>query len=261
MSDKDFWKKQSKTFNEAAKYYDKYRPSYPLELINDLIEKAQLTNKSRILEIGAGSGKATELFVDKGLEMTCIEPGKDLVLEGKRKFKEKNVRYYNCRFEEWEEKLGYYDFVISAQAFHWIPQPIGYRKCSNSLKDNKKIGLFWNYYTSNEGQVDKELKQLIDQYPIMYIASRDNIKDRINNTVSEIQRSGYFKKPLVLKYPWTQKYNIEEYIGFIKTGNGYLSLGTKEREIVEGRVKEIIDKNGGTIVRPYTCICYLADKK
>ncbi|MCT4598276.1 MAG: hypothetical protein N4A50_10415 [Vallitalea sp.] len=46
-----------------------------------------------------------------------------------------------------------------------------------------------------------------------------------------------------------------------KTGNGYLSLETKERKIVEERVKEIVAKNGGTIVRPYTCVCYLADKK
>ncbi len=48
----DYWKEQSKTFNEAAEYYDKYRPSYPQELINDLIDKAELTEESKILEIG-----------------------------------------------------------------------------------------------------------------------------------------------------------------------------------------------------------------
>jgi hypothetical protein len=30
---------------------------------------------------------------------------------------------------------------------------------------------------------------------------------------------------------------------------------------VEERVKEIVNKNGGTIVRPFRCVCYLADKK
>jgi SAM-dependent methyltransferase len=261
MEMNDYWKEQSKKFDKAAKYYDKYRPSYPDKLIDDLIEKVHLTKESKILEIGAGSGKATELFVNKGLKVTCIEPGKELVIEGKKKFVGKDVEYYNCRFEEWEEKSGYFDFIMSAQAFHWVPQPIGYKKCANSLKENKKLALFWNYYTSNYGQIDKELNNLIAQYPIMYIDSKDSIKEKINNTVNEIINSEFFREPVVMVYPWKQEYSAEEYLGFIKTGNGYLSLDNQKRLIVEEKVNEIICRNGGTIVRPYTCVCYLADKK
>lgn len=142
MSEEKKWIEQSKTFDEAAKYYDKYRPSYPSELITTLIAKNKLTSGSKILEIGAGSGKATELFVDKGLSVTCIEPGEDLVAEGKRKFKNKNVKYYTTRFENWNGEKEYYDFVMSAQAFHWVPQPLGYKKCANILKPGKRIGIF-----------------------------------------------------------------------------------------------------------------------
>ncbi len=260
-SNNSYWEKQSKTFDESANYYDKYRPSYPKELIDDLIEKSGITMDSKILEIGAGSGKATELFVNRGFNMTCIEPGENLVKEGERKFHHTNkVKYYNTRFEDWNEISQNFDLVISAQAFHWVPKPLGYEKCANSLKNNKKMGLFWNYYISNEEQVDKDLEELISKYPIMYIASKDDIKRRIYCTVEEIKISGYFKEPLVLKYLWKQNYTKEEYIGFIRTGNGYLSLNSEERLIVENKVGGILDKNGGCIERPYLCVCYLAEK-
>jgi len=34
-----FWEKESEMFNKAADYYDKYRPSYPKEIIDTLIFK------------------------------------------------------------------------------------------------------------------------------------------------------------------------------------------------------------------------------
>lgn len=129
------------------------------------------------------------------------------------------------------------------------------------MKANGKLALFWNYYTSNYGRVDKELNDLIAKYPIMYIDTKEGIKERIKNMVNEIINSKLFKEPAVMVYPWKQEYNTEEYLGFIKTGNGYLSLDDQKKFIVEEQVREIIYRNGGTIVRPYTCVCYLADKK
>ncbi len=257
-----FWKEQSEKFDEAARYYDQYRPSYPKALINAIIDKSDLSAGANILEIGAGSGKATELFVPHGFNMTCIEPGENLVKEGHRKFKESgNVEFCNTRFEEWKDRPDYFDLAISAQAFHWVQKPLAYEKCSMNLKKGKNIALFWNYYLSNEEPIDQELCELIAEYPIMYIASEDSIIERIEGMIEEIQNSGFFHEPTVLKYPWIQRYTEEEYIGFIKTSNGYLSLNEEDREIVKNRVRELIKKNGGYIDRPYLSVGYLAERK
>lgn len=249
------WKEQSKTFNEAASYYDRYRPSYPEALIEAIAKKTGLIQDSKVLEIGAGSGKATELFVPYGCELTCIEPGKDLVEKGIEKFRDiGRVKYYQGRFEEWAGHPNHYDLIISAQAFHWVPQPIGYEKCHIHLKKGKNLALFWNYYLSNEEPIDKELQELLDEYPIMYIADDESITNRINSVVDEIRNSGYFQEAEVLKYPWIQRYSIEEYIGFVRTGNGYLSLGSEEKSIVEKRIRDILTRHGGYIDRPYLCV-------
>ena len=59
------WVKESEMFDKAADYYDKYRPSYPREIIDTLIAETQIKENSKLLEIGAGSGKATELLAGK----------------------------------------------------------------------------------------------------------------------------------------------------------------------------------------------------
>ena len=94
-------KNESRKFDESAIYYDKYRPSYPKEVIESIISISGINEKDKILEIGAGSGKATELFVNRGYNLTCIELGKNLAQKGIEKFKDTGqVEYIVGRFEE-----------------------------------------------------------------------------------------------------------------------------------------------------------------
>jgi len=72
-------KTESELFNQMADYYDKFRPGYPEETIRIIIERANLSHGSKVLEIGSGSGKATAQFADFDFEMLCIDPGEDLV--------------------------------------------------------------------------------------------------------------------------------------------------------------------------------------
>lgn len=122
------WEEESKRFNAAADYYDIYRPSYPSELINLIEKNAKLSPQSKLLEIGAGSGKASELFLNRGYELLCIEPGPQLAELGTKKHSDKKVEFVVARFENWAEPSNYFDLAFSAQAFHWVPQPLVTRK-------------------------------------------------------------------------------------------------------------------------------------
>lgn len=260
MSDKNYWFKQSTKFDLAADYYDKYRPGYPDELIEKIISESGVTRESNILEIGAGSGKATEQFVKKGLPMICIEPGENLVAKGKKKFAFNDVIYHQSRFENWHGQDNYYDLILSAQAFHWVQQPEGYEKCARILKDDKKLAIFWNYYTTNGSDVDKELIAFLEKYPFMYISKKEEIDKRIESTVNEIHASSVFSEPEVYKHHWETTYTVDDYIGFIKTSNGYISMSDEDKSHVEKTVREILSRHSDQIVRPFVCVCYMMKK-
>ncbi len=52
---------QRLAFGSVAELYDRARPSYPEALVDDVIAFAGVMPPTRLLEVGAGTGKATRL--------------------------------------------------------------------------------------------------------------------------------------------------------------------------------------------------------
>jgi hypothetical protein len=68
---------QAQVFGEVADYYDRVRPAYPTALVDDVLSYSEPDiGGRRALEIGAGTGRATEAFATKGLPIVAVEPAK-----------------------------------------------------------------------------------------------------------------------------------------------------------------------------------------
>ena len=72
-----FDRKHRSVFDEAAEAYDVARPEYPPELIDKLMELAQLPANARILEIGCGTGQITGSLAERGYEIVAVELGEN----------------------------------------------------------------------------------------------------------------------------------------------------------------------------------------
>ena len=248
-------------FNHAADYYDKFRPSYPRDIINTFINKANLSEGSKLLEIGAGSGKATELFINKGYEIVCIDPGADLVDMGNKRFDGENFRFITARFEEYESTPKSFDAIFSAQSFHWVPQPMGYEKCAFALKDKGFLALFWNMYITYDNEVDNELVAISNKYGgFADFLSSENCEKRIDSIATGIKNSGLFSSPSISRSLWQQSYTADDYFGFALTGNFFMQKSDAEKQAAHKELRQLARKHNGVIERPYLCVLYLAQK-
>lgn len=256
-------KKESEMFDKAAEYYDKFRPGYPKEIVTTLVEKTGLSGTSRVLEIGSGSGKATDYFKEYGFQIQCIDPGENLVKNGQLKYHNYSNLTFECgRFEELVLEDECYDVIFSAQAFHWIPQPVGYQKCAAILKPKGYLAPFWNMYLITDKQQDKELLELSGKYGgFADFVSEQEAESRIRSIVQKIEDSGLFQSPTVHRCLWKQEYTADEYYGFALTGNRFLQLPEEVKENARREIEELANRYGGKIVRPYLCVLYLAQKK
>src|SRR3954453_4773932 len=63
------------TFDSAAELYQDARPDYPEVLFDRLLQLSEMRPGDRVLEVGAGPGKATLPLLRRGLRVTAIEPG------------------------------------------------------------------------------------------------------------------------------------------------------------------------------------------
>lgn len=254
-------KTESELFNQMADYYDTYRPGYPNDIIEAIIRKSNLTVDSKLLEIGSGSGKATAQFVDIGLDITCIEPGADLVEKGKKNFQNKRVTFVNQRFEDYVEPYNYFDAIISAQAFHWIPQPQGYEKCVRALRNGGKIALFWNIDIIRDTETDKAFYDILSQYnAFTSCVLEKNYNNRVERISSSIVESGLFLEPEIIQSFWDKNYSADEYFNYILTGQVFAQNSDKQKRDCYQSLIEFAEKYNG-IQRHYVCELYIAEKK
>lgn len=254
--------RESEMFNQAAEYYDKYRPGYPQEIIDSLISVTGITEGSDLLEIGCGSGKATQQLIGNCFNIWGIDPGEDLVRIGNKRFKNKNVNFVKARFEEYDFGQKKFDVIYAAQSFHWVPQPIGYQKCADVLKDNGYLALFWNMYVLNDNDADREMLEISKRYGgIADFVTETECENRIDSIVSQIVDSNLFEKPTVIRKLWKQDYNSDDFYGFALTGNRFMQNSDDDKKKTYNDIVALAEKNGGIIERPYLCVLYIAKKK
>ncbi len=249
-------------FDQMADYYDKYRPGYPQDIIEVFLREAAIHPGDHLLEIGAGSGKATAQFCGKGLNITCIEPGARLTEIGQRRFPDEHFEFVATRFEDMQAEGKTYDSIFSAQAFHWIPKPEGYQKAAALLKESGALALIWNMYITFPNDADRELITLSQRYGgFADFVDEAECETRIAAIIKEIEESGCFSSPEVYRCLWRMEYTPEDYFGFVMTGNRFVQKSIEEKEQAKKDIWELAGRYGGIIERPYLCVMYLAKKK
>ncbi len=72
-------------FDEDAVLYDRARPGYPEELLDDLFELAGPNPSARIIEIGPGTGQATVALAARGASVLPVALGASLAARLRRR--------------------------------------------------------------------------------------------------------------------------------------------------------------------------------
>lgn len=104
-----------------------------------------------LLEVGCGTGQATEPFLKTKCKVTAVELGENLASYTREKFKiYKNFNVIRSAFEDYDCDDNQFDMLYSATAFHWIPDEIGYKKAYRIIRSGGTLALFWNRPSPNE---------------------------------------------------------------------------------------------------------------
>ena len=129
-------------FNEVAGEYDRHRPTYPEALIARVCEVAGIRPGARVLEIGCGTGHLTRSLLARGLRVTAIEPGDQLIARARDQLDDAgHVRFVNDRLEDASLPCAHYQAVFSASAMHWIDPDVSWRKTAAALIDGGTLAL------------------------------------------------------------------------------------------------------------------------
>ena len=112
-----------KIFDTIPEQFDRFRPRYSEELFQYLINYAEICPKKKVLEIGPGTGQATDPILRTGCDYNAIELGGHLYAKMKEKYDRfSNFHIVNDDFITYDFGTQRFDMIYSAATIQWIPE-------------------------------------------------------------------------------------------------------------------------------------------
>jgi SAM-dependent methyltransferase len=129
-------------FNEIAGEYDRHRPAYPDALIDQACKLAGIGPGAQVLEIGCGTGQLTRSLLARGLRVTAVEPGDQLIARARDQLQDLgDVQFVNARLEDVSLPPAHHEAVFCASAIHWVDPDVSWRKAADALVDRGTLAL------------------------------------------------------------------------------------------------------------------------
>jgi SAM-dependent methyltransferase len=246
---------RARSFGAIARDYDRARPSYIAALVDDVV--ALLPGRD-VVEIGAGTGKATELFGARGLAMTCVEPDPEMaavLVENTRQLP--NVTVTVSSFEDFQPAR-LFDGLIAAQSWHWTSPENRWRKAAGVLREGGVIALFWNREQAHLTPLGSAVADVYRRYGI-----DDSKRPNPERTPpawpgDELEKQPTFADVEVRAYDSVHSYSTAQWLAYAASTSHLIIREPAQREAILSDIAKVIDDGGGVLEIHRRCDLYLA---
>jgi SAM-dependent methyltransferase len=249
-------------FGEVAELYDRARPSYPTELVEETIAVAPFEQfRPGALEVGAGTGKATVLFARRGISVHALEPSRQMAAIAERNCAEyPDVVVERVEFERFVPPTRGYPLLYSAQAWHWVLPATRYRNARAALVRGGVLATFWNRPDWERNplreRIDDAYRSIVQELLPSGVMRPGSSPDVWNRWIEEIDRADGFERPEIRSYRWDTDYSGEEYVRLLRTHSDHIVLDRAPRERLYTAIEAAIDDHGGVLPLSYvTRLC------
>ncbi len=239
MSDRE---RLAATFDRAADLYHEARPDYPERLFDRLVELTGVRAGDRVLEVGAGSGKATVPLARLGMKVVALEPGPALASAARRHLAAfPDVDVVESPFERWQGEAGSVDLVAAATSWHWVDPALRYRLARRALRVGGHLAVWTasHVFPPDGDSFFDDIQQVYDEIgaPHPPDAPARPAPGELPELSTEIAASGLFDVVAVEHLDWTVDYDAEGYIALLRTFSGHIDMTHEQRERLFGEIR------------------------
>ncbi len=246
-----------KVFDTIPEQFDKYRPRYSAELFADLIAYAGITPEKSVLELGPGTGQATEPILYTGCDYHAIELGEHLAEMMRRKYdKYPNFSLVNDDFITFDFGIQRFDMIYSAATIQWIPEEIAFSKTFKLLKPGGTLAMMLtrsDYKTPNE-ELFHKIQKVYSEYfkpETEYIHGAFQYTNAPDYGYTDFEKREYYGK---------REFTAEEYVAFCGTHCDHIVIPEPYRSKFFNGLKKAVVEAGNKINFYDTFDLFLARK-
>ena len=247
--------KSTERFSDRVENYVKFRPSYPKQLIDTLVEQCQLSAGSSIADIGSGTGKLTELLLPVNATVYAVEPNREMreAAEQRLHLNRHFVSYAadSCHTGIADHSI---DLIVAAQAFHWFNPAPSKVEFARILKPASYVGLIWN-----ERDTGSAFQKAYDHMLTTYCEEYAQVKHRniTDSTIEAFFSPHHYRK---FTFSFAQHFDMTGFLGRMYSSSYTPVAGSNEAIALNNAAHKLFQHHATDhrIEFTYQTILYLA---
>ena len=244
-------------FDTIPEQFDQFRPRYSPALFEYLINCTKLGPEKKVLEIGPGTGQATEPVLQTGCDYHAIELGEHLCAKMREKYDQyPNFHIVNDDFITYDFGQQHFDLIYSAATIQWSPEETAFSKTFELLKPGGTLAMMLtrsDYKTPNEALYQK-IQKLYDRYfkpEIPYTHGGFRYDHAPDYGYVDFGRHDFHGR---------REMSPDEYVSFCGTHCDHMVIPEPDKTLFFEGLRNAVEESGGKIVFEDTYVLYLTRK-
>ncbi|WP_295011247.1 class I SAM-dependent methyltransferase [uncultured Microbacterium sp.] len=220
------------SFRRIGEEYDLRRPGFPEEAAAEVLPGPV----GSVLDLGAGTGKFTELLIDRADRVIAVEPSDPMRAVLMRKLPAVDARDGSA--EEIPLRAASVDAVVAAQAFHWFDRERACAEIRRVLVPQGVLGLVWNRSVP-DCTWDRACSRIAHPALEPGPSALDGPSEHLPG----------FEGPRVVHVPWFESIGRDEYIARWLTVSSFLAADPLESARMVALIEDVLDTDPATAGR------------
>ena len=253
---------RSRLFEQQAEAYDRFRPTYPEAVIDDLL--GPTPEGLDVLDVGCGTGIFSRQIAQRGAKVLGVELGPRMAEIARAHGVEVEI----AAFEGWDAAGRSFDRVTSAQAWHWLDLPVATAKAASVLRPGGVLGLIWNagcqpddLANALEGVYERLVPAGGHRLFRGYAADRlSDFRTGLDSEIEAISAAPDFGAPTEKWFPWTRVYQRDEWLDQLVSRSDHAALEPAVRDRLFEAIGSAIDDQGGSFVMVFETVFITATR-
>ncbi len=246
---------RARGFDSWAGEYDRFRPGYPEELFERAAGQLELGPRPTVVDLGAGTGRASLAMAELGWRVTAVEPGRPMldILRARATDAGLVVSTVQATAEATSLDPASADLVTVAQAFHWFANDQAMEEIARILRPGGGVALFWNVRDAERSPFIADYQALLEKHAAAGADTGRYESVGRDETAHAFERhAGAFEPPEVIHLRQEVEMTDEQFIGMAFTAS-YVRAGmspeTQDRFRIE--LAGLLGRHGLNDGRPF----------
>jgi ubiquinone/menaquinone biosynthesis C-methylase UbiE len=235
--------------------YVKFRPGYPIEILDYLSKNHGFSSNAICAEVGSGTGKFSELLLQNKNKVFAVEPNGEMrgaaekSLTAFQSFKSVSGDSVNTTLEK-----GSIDFIFCAQALHWFANENTAKEFKRILKPNGRVVIIWNKKAYEKSSFMKGIHKIFIEDCIDFLSVKlENIADK--EILSSLFKDNYDSYSIDTK----QTFNLDGLIGRMMSASYAPPEGHPKHQKFISEIKKLFqsEEKKGSVEFLYETVTYV----